>query len=76
MTPRPSFAAKARRFILVGIGASLTISALVGGMAAFQLIDASAAEAIGITRNEFLAGYGVMLFCGLTLVWLGLRRRQ
>ena len=76
MTPPSPFAAKARRFILVGIGSSLTISALIGGVAAWRLIEPSDEEAIGLSRNQFLAGYGVMLLCGLTLVWLGFRRRR
>ena len=67
---------KMLRFGLIGGGVSSIVSAVISTYSAFTLIEPSDEEAIGLSRNQFLAGYGVMLLCGLTLVWLGFRRRR
>lgn len=76
MPPRPSFAARVVRFILIGTGATTALSAIVNIVAAFQLIEKSDAESLGITRNEIVGWYSALLAAGLGMIYFGLRRRR
>ena len=69
---RPS---KALRFVLVGIGSLVIISALVNIVSAGMLIEPSDEQSLGITRKEIFVQYGAGFIAGATLVWLGLRRK-
>lgn len=61
------------RFGLVGFGALTIMSALVGMISAWQLIEAAEEQSLGITRGEFVGTYAVTLLVGATMVWLGFR---
>ena len=74
--PRPSFGAKVVRFILIGAGATTALSAIVNIVGAFELIEKSDAESLGITRNEIVGWYGALLAAGLGMIYFGLRRRK
>ena len=64
------------RLGLIGFGALTTVSAVVNIIAAWQLIEAAEEQSLGITRNEFIVTYGVMLLAGATMIFLGLRWRK
>ena len=64
------------RLGLIGCGALMAISAVVNMVAAWQLIEAADEQSLGITRNEILIGYGIMLLVGASCIVLGLRWRK
>ena len=64
------------RFSLIGGGALTVMSALVNIAAAWQLIEATEEQSLGITRNEFVGTYGVMLLIGALMIFFGARWRQ
>lgn len=65
---------KIGRWLLLGLGASLVLSAGLNIVGAYKLIEPSDAESLGITRNEIVGMYLLPLFGGLMLIWLGARR--
>jgi hypothetical protein len=67
---------KLLRFGLIGIGALTVASAVVNLIAAWQLIEAAEEQSLGITRNEFMLTYGVVLAGGVALVVAGLGWRK
>ncbi len=67
---------KLLRFGLIGIGALTVASAVVNLIAAGQLIEAAEEQSLGITRNEFMLTYGVVLAGGVALVVAGLGWRK
>ncbi len=71
--PRALFA-KAIRILLIGSGATLTVSAVINLVAAWQLIDAAEEQSLGIIRQEILGWYTGALVAGLLLIYLGLLR--
>ena len=64
------------RFGLIGLGALTVASAVVNMIAAWQLIEAAEEQSLGITRNEFMLTYGVVLAVGVALVGAGLCWRK
>lgn len=64
------------RFGLIGFGALTVASAVVNMIAAWQLIEAAEEQSLGITRNEFMLTYGVVLAVGVALVGAGLCWRK
>jgi hypothetical protein len=64
---------KLLRLGLVGLGALTVISALVNMVAAWQLIEAAEEQSLGITRNEFVGTYGVILLVGTAIIVVGAR---
>ncbi|MBI4624322.1 MAG: hypothetical protein HY736_14040 [Verrucomicrobia bacterium] len=75
MASRSPFLAKAIRLGLIGTGATAIMSAVVGMIAAFQLIEPGDEQSLGITRNEVVGWYAILIVIGLLLAWLGFRRR-
>ena len=73
--PDPTFK-KFLRFGLIGFGALTVASAVVNMIAAWQLIEAAEEQSLGITRNEFVVTYGVVLAVGVGLVVAGLCWRK
>ena len=71
----PSFK-KFLRFGLIGFGALTVASAVVNMIAAWQLIEAAEEQSLGITRNEFMLTYGVVLAVGVGLIVAGLCWRK
>lgn len=67
---------KLLRFGVIGFGALTAVSALVNMAAAWQLIEVAEEQSLGITRNEFVGTYGVMLLIGAALVVVGFRLRK
>ncbi|HEX2853723.1 MAG TPA: hypothetical protein VHO24_10835 [Opitutaceae bacterium] len=65
---------KIGRWLLLGFGISLVISAVLNIVGALKLIEPSDAESLGITRNEIIGMYLFPLVGGLVLIWLGARR--
>lgn len=76
MALRAQFIAKAIRLGLASTGAMTIMSGIVGIIAAIQLIEPSEEQSLGISRNEFVGSYAVLITIGLLLVWLGFRRRK
>ncbi len=69
----------ARKFLrlgLMGFGALMVISAVVNMIAACQLIDAAEEQSLGITRNEFVGTYAVILVTGAAIIVAGVRWRK
>ena len=64
------------RFGLIGTGALAVMSAVVNIVGAYQLIDPSSEESLGITRNELVGTYGVILLVGAALIYAGLRWKK
>jgi hypothetical protein len=63
------------RVALIGLGASLTVSAVVNGLAAWQLIGPDDEKSLGLTRGEVLGWYACLLAAGLLLAALGIAMR-
>ena len=76
MAPRSPLLAKAIRLGLIGTGFMTIMSAGLGIIAAFQLIEASEEQSLGISRNEIVGWYSILIVIGLLVVWLGFRRRK
>lgn len=74
MSARAPFLTKVIRIGLVGFGASGVVSAIVNIVGAYQLIEPSDEQSLGITRNEIVGWYIVPLLGGGLLIYLGLRR--
>jgi hypothetical protein len=64
------------RIGLIGTGALAVMSAIVNIVGAWQLIDASAEESLGITRSEWVSTYVVILLVGAALIYAGLRWKK
>lgn len=64
------------RLGLIGFGALALVSAVVNLIAAWQLIGAAEEQSLGITRQEFMLTYGVVLAVGVALVGAGLCWRK
>ena len=64
------------RFGLIGFGALTVVSAVVNLIAAWQLIEAAEEQSLGITRNEFMLTFGVVLAVGVGLIVAGLCWRK
>jgi hypothetical protein len=67
---------KLLRFALIGAGASAVVSAVVGVISAYQLIEPSDEQAVGITPGDFVGFYAVMVLIGLAMIFFGLRLRK
>jgi hypothetical protein len=61
---------------LIGTGALAVMSAIVNIIGAWQLIDASAEQSLGITRGEWVSTYAVILLVGAAMIYFGLRWRK
>ena len=64
------------RFGLIGLGALAVLSAVVNIVAAWQLIDASTEESLGITRTEWVSTYVLILLVGVSVIYAGLRWKK
>ena len=76
---RVSLPPRLKKFLrlgLIGLGAMTAMSAVVNIVAAWQLIEPAEEQSLGITRNEFIVTYGVMLLAGATMIFFGLRWRK
>jgi hypothetical protein len=67
---------KILRIGLIGCGAMAVMSALVNIVATWQLIDPSSEESLGVTRNELVGTYAVILLVGAALICAGLRWKK
>ena len=68
-----------RKFLrigLIGVGALAAMSAVVNIIGAWQLIDASAEESLGITRTEWVSSYVMILIVGAGMIYAGLRWKK
>lgn len=63
---------------LIGCGGSSVVSAVVGIISAYTLIEPSDEQAVGITPGDFVGFYVVLLLGGIAMIWFGLwlRRRK
>ena len=64
------------RFALVGGGASAVLSAVIGTISAFKLIEPSDEQAVGITPWDFVGFYALMALVGAAMIFFGLRMRK
>ncbi len=62
--------------VLIGLGAMSVMSAVIGTISAYVLIEPSDREAVGITPGDFLASYLVMALVGAGLIYFGFRLRK
>ncbi len=62
------------RFALTGVGATTAISAVMGIVSAYQLVEPSDEQTVGITPGDFVGFYAVLLFGGLVMMFFGQRR--
>jgi hypothetical protein len=67
---------KILRIGLIGCGAMAVMSAIVNIVATWQLIDPSSEESLGVTRNELVGTYAVILLVGAALIYAGLRWKK
>jgi hypothetical protein len=70
----PALLAKSRRYILISLGGSLLISGLVNLMAAWTLIQKAEEESLGVTRNEVVGWFALLILAGIGLMVLGWRQ--
>ncbi len=63
-------------FGLLGSGALAVMSAAVNIYGAYQLIEPSDAESLGVSRGEIIGTYGVIFLAGLGLLLAGWRLRK
>ena len=61
------------RYALIAGGGSALISAVVGIISAYQLIEPSDEQALGITPRDFAIMYVVMAAFGLVMLFFGFR---
>ena len=52
------------------------VSAIVGVISAYVLIEPSDAQAVGVTPGDFVGGYVVMALIGAGLIYFGVRLRK
>jgi integral membrane sensor domain MASE1 len=64
------------RFALIGVGGSAILSAVIGVISAYQLVEPSDEQAVGITPRDFLISYAVMAAVGGVMIFLGWRLRR
>lgn len=67
---------KLLRYALIGGGASAVISAVIGVISAYQLIEPSDEQAVGVTPGDFVGFYAVMLAVGAAMIYAGWRLRK
>ncbi len=67
---------KLLRYALIGGGAAAGISAVVGVISAYQLIEPSDEQAVGITPGDFVGFYAVMALLGAAMIFGGLRLKK
>jgi hypothetical protein len=72
----PSLVNRFLPVMLIGGGVTLIFSAAVNLVSAVILLEASDAEALGISRREVLLWYSAVLLAGGLLIALGLHRRR
>ncbi len=60
-------------FGLMGSGALAVMSGVVNIIAAYQLIDQSEGDSLGVSRNEFVVTYAGFVLVGLALIFFGWR---
>ena len=63
-------------FGLIGTGALAVMSSVVNIIGAYQLIEPSDAESIGVSRNEIVGTYVVIALVGAMLVVFGWRMKK
>jgi hypothetical protein len=68
--------AKALRYLVIGIGAITTVTALVEIIAAVKLLEPSDAESLGMSRNFVITMNSLQGAVGIVLMYFGLRRRK
>jgi hypothetical protein len=64
------------RFMLIALGATAVLSAVVSIMAVVRLLEPSDEESMGLSRNFLLVEYAVQLLAGLAMLFIGFRRRK
>jgi hypothetical protein len=74
MAARSPLVVKAVSYVLIGFGATLIISGVVNIVAAWQLIEPAEEQSLGVTRQQIVGWFSLLLVAGLTLVVLGVRR--
>ena len=62
--------------MLVGSGATMVVSAIVGVVSAYMLIEPSDEQAVGITPGDFVGYYAVMILIGAGMIFFGLRKKK
>ena len=75
MAARSPFLAKAIRYGLLSAGSTALISGGVNWYAAISLIDRSAEQNLGITRQEIISWCIASIVVGGLLLFLGFRRK-
>lgn len=68
--------AKLLRYFLVGIGALTLVTAVVEIVASVKLLEPSDAESLGMSRNFVITMNSLQGAIGITLIYVGLRRRK
>ena len=74
--PPSTLVNKALRYLLISFGATLVISGAVNIAAAWQLIEKAEEESLGITRNEVVGWFSLLIVMGVGLIVIGLRRKK
>jgi len=64
---------KLLRYALIVGGGSALMSAIIGIISAYQLIEPSDEQALGITPRDFAITYAVMAMVGLVMFFFGVR---
>jgi hypothetical protein len=64
------------RYALIAGGASAVISAVIGVISAYQLIEPSDQQAVGIGPGDFVGFYAVMFVLGGAMIYAGWRLRE
>jgi hypothetical protein len=63
-------------FGLIGTGALAVMSGVVNIIGAWQLLEPSDEQSLGITRHEVVGTYAAIMLGGALAIYLGLRWRK
>ena len=74
LDPTPS--RSALRYLVIGIGAITTVTALVEIVAAVKLLEPADAESLGMSRNFVITMNSLQGAVGIVLMYFGLRRSK
>ncbi|MES1166447.1 MAG: hypothetical protein ABUL68_00455 [Pseudomonadota bacterium] len=64
------------RFLLIAIGTTAVLSAVVEIISAVSLLEPGDEEAMGVSRNFLVVEYGVQLLAGAAMLFFGFRWRK
>jgi hypothetical protein len=72
----PPLLAGVLRFLLIAIGTTAVLSAVVEIISTISLLEPGDEEAMGLSRNALVAEYAAQLLAGAAMLFFGFRWRK